>query len=376
MSARCFAAERVVLPDGLDEPGWVLVQGSRIADAGRGSAPAPVDESIPGLLLPGFVDIHAHGGGGAEFESADAEQVALAVATHRSHGTTTSFASLVSAHPDAMLSQVAALADMCDDDVIAGIHLEGPWLSPTYKGAHDVTALRDPSPEELESLLAAGRGHVKMVTFAPERAGALATIRFCVDSGVVAAVGHTNATYEEVVAAISAGATVATHLFNAMRPVKHRDPGPIPALTEDPRVTAELIADGIHLVPPAIRFAKRAASGRIVLVTDAMAAAGAAEGVYDLGGLSVTVTDGTARLTESGVIAGSTLTMDSAFRRMVLECDSSVVEASAAASTTGARLMGLDDRGRLARGAYADMCELDGDLRLVRVWRNGALIRG
>lgn len=371
MSAHCFAAERIVLADGGDGPGWVTTEGRRIAETGRGEPPVPADEVIGGWLVPGFVDIHCHGGGGASFDSADPDQILTAVAAHRRHGTTSQIASLVSAHKRELLNQVRTLADMCDDDVIAGIHLEGPWLSPAQKGAHDLTCLRDPSIEELDQLLIAGRGHVRMITFAPEREGALATIRHCVASGVVAAVGHTAASYDVVVQAIDAGATVATHLFNAMTPMKPRQAGPIPALTESPRVTVELIIDGIHMTPPAARLAERVTGGRIVLVTDAMAAAGSHDGIYPLGELSVRVTDGVARLADSGKIAGSTLTMDSAFRRLVNECAASVLDASRAASVRGARLMGLSDRGELLPGAYTDMCELDEHLHLVRSWRDG-----
>ncbi|AWG48476.1 N-acetylglucosamine-6-phosphate deacetylase [Mycobacteroides abscessus subsp. abscessus] len=260
------------------------------------------------VTAPGFFDMHVHGGGGASF-GRDAEANLVAATWHRSHGTDGLLASLVTLAPDDLLSAVRVLAEMTGAEGIAGIHLEGPWLSPQYAGAHDPRLLREPDLGELERLLDAGGGHIKMVTIAPELPGAISAIEMLSGRGVVAAVGHTNATYEQTQQAISAGATVATHLFNAMRPIHHREPGPIPALLESPDVTIELIADGVH-IHPAIYRTVLAAVGpdRIALVTDAMCAAGMPDGAYQLGDLPVTVAGGEARL-PNGTIAGSTASM-------------------------------------------------------------------
>jgi N-acetylglucosamine-6-phosphate deacetylase len=367
-----ITGSRVVAASGVLDPGWVEVSSGRIAALGAGSAPRPADIDLGGgWLVPGFVDMHAHGGGGASVLGADPDAVARVVAAHRAHGTTSIVASLVSAPPDPLAADVAALADLVEDGLIAGIHLEGPWISPAYKGAHDAGTLRDPHPSEVGRLLAAGRGHVVMVTLAPEREHGLDATRRLAAEGVVPAVGHTDAGYDVVRAAIDAGATVATHLFNAMRPLHHRDPGPVAALLGDERVCVELIADGVHLHPAVLALAHRS-SARIALVTDAMAAAGAGDGEYRLGDLRVRVEGGTARLVEGGAIAGSTLTMDVAFRRAVRLSAVPIEQAVQAASTTPARLLRLDDRGRIAVGLRADLCHVDDDLRLVRVWAGGA----
>ncbi|WP_207565766.1 N-acetylglucosamine-6-phosphate deacetylase [Mycobacteroides saopaulense] len=267
-----------------------------------------------------FFDMHVHGGGGASFGN-DPEANRIAADWHRSHGTDGLLASLVTLAPDDMLSAVEVLADMAGTAGIAGIHLEGPWLSPRYAGAHDPRLLREPDLGELERLLDAGAGHIRMVTIAPELPRAIPTIELLVERGVVAAVGHTDATYEQTLHAISAGATVATHLFNAMRPIHHREPGPIPALLESPAVTIELIADGVHIHPAIYRMVLAAVGpDRIALVTDAMCAAGMPDGAYQLGQLPVTVTCGEARLPD-GTIAGSTASMAELYRFAVAHAD-------------------------------------------------------
>lgn len=266
----------------------------------------------------GFFDMHVHGGGGASFGD-DPEANHTAAEWHRSHGTDGMLASLVTLAPDDLLNAVRVLASTAGTGGIAGIHLEGPWLSPRYAGAHDPRLLREPDLAELERLLDAGAGHIRMVTIAPELPGAIPAIELLVARGVVAAVGHTDATYEQTLQAISSGATVATHLFNAMRPIHHREPGPIPALLESPAVTIELIADGVH-IHPAIYRTVLAAVGpdRIALVTDAMCAAGMPDGAYQLGQLPVTVAAGEARLPD-GTIAGSTASMADLYRFAVAQ---------------------------------------------------------
>ncbi len=272
-------------------------------------------------VVPGFVDTHVHGGGGANFSAASAQETAAAVALHRRHGTTTLIASLVTAGPDELLSQVRSLAADVRAGLLAGIHLEGPWLSVHRCGAHEPALMRDPDPAEIDRVLAAGDGAVRMVTLAPERDGALAAIDRLTAAGVVAAVGHTEAGYAQTRAAIDAGATVGTHLFNAMRPIGQREPGPVIALMEDPRVTVELITDGVHIDPAIYRHVTRSVGAqRVSLITDAMAATGMTDGHYELGPLGVDVVDGVARVAGTDIIAGSTATMDQVFRFAVEHC--------------------------------------------------------
>jgi N-acetylglucosamine-6-phosphate deacetylase len=212
-----------------------------------------------------------------------------------------------------------------------------------------------------------------MVTVAPELEGAVPAVKRLVDAGVLAAIGHTDALAEDVVPAVDAGASVATHLFNGMRPLHHREPGPIGVLLDDERVTVELICDLVHLHPTVVRLAARhAGAGRTVLITDAIAAAGAGDGVYDIGGLEVDVTNGVPTLAGGGSLAGSTLTMDVAFRNLVKSCGLGVLDAVAAACTRPAELLGLGDvTGRLATGFAADLVLLDGALTPAAVMRHG-----
>jgi N-acetylglucosamine-6-phosphate deacetylase len=261
---------------------------------------------------------------------------------------------------DFLAATLPILADLVEDGVLAGIHLEGPFLAAARCGAHDPALLRDPEPALVERLLAAGRGAVRMVTVAAELPHAADAIGRITAGGTVAAVGHTDASYEEVRAAIDTGATVATHLFNAMRPLNHREPGPVPALLEDGRVIVELICDGVHLHPAVVRTAVAAAGAdRVALVTDAMSAAGAGDGDYLLGAMAVRVENGVARLVEGGAIAGSTLTMDRAFR-LVIEAGIPVEDAVLMSSTNPARLLGMSDRvGSVAVGLDADLVVLD-----------------
>jgi N-acetylglucosamine-6-phosphate deacetylase len=265
------------------------------------------------------------------------------------------------------------LAELAQQGDIAGIHFEGPFISPCRKGAHDEGLLRDPDPAEVRKLIDAAHGQARMMTLATELPGGLDSVRLLAEHGVIAAVGHTDATYEQTLRAIDAGATVATHLFNAMPPLGHRAPGPIAALLEDERVTVELINDGTHLHPAALRLAfHHAGAARVAFVTDAMDAAGFGDGRYMLGPLEVEVADGVARLVEGGSIAGSTLTLDRAFQRAVTVDGLPVEDVVRAISANPARLLGLDDRiGSLEPGKDADLVVLDADFALKGVMRRG-----
>lgn len=374
ITADCIVTGQQVL-----RPGWVEVVRGRVVALGDGPPPGAADLDAGDVtVVPGFVDTHVHGGGGGAFSGATGESTHAAVDLHRSRGTTSMVASLVSAPPEDLLRQVDTLAAQVDDEVVAGIHLEGPWLSPRRCGAHEPSALRHPDPREVDALLAAGRGTIRMVTIAPELEGANAAIRRIVDAGAVAAVGHTDGTYEQTRAAIDAGATVATHLFNAMRAVHHREPGPVVALMEDDRVTLEMITDGTHLHPALYRdVVTRAGRDRVSLVTDAMAAAGMPDGDFELGSLAVHVVDGVARLAGSDTIAGSTATMDALFRFAVAQGgpdrDAALLAAVRQSSIVPARALGLPPAG-LAVGAPADLVVLDAELAVVGVMCRGAWV--
>jgi N-acetylglucosamine-6-phosphate deacetylase len=283
-------------------------------------------------------------------------------------------ASLVTATRQETYDSTAALAELVHSGELVGVHLEGPYLSAARCGAQNPAHLRDPDPAEIEALI--DLGVVRTVTIAPELPGALSAIRQLRARGVVSAVGHTDATFEQTWAAVEAGASLATHLCNAMRPIHHRDPGPIVALLGAPGVVCEQVADGVHLHDGMLRHVVQAAGpARVALVTDAMAAAGMADGRYDLGGQEVRVTGAVARLAASGTIAGSTLTMDSALRRAV-HSGLSMLDASTMASTTPARVLGLDDRGAIAAGLRADLVLLDDALTVTGVIRNGLPVAG
>ncbi len=368
-------ASQVVTPARILAPGWLHLDGDRIVEVGEGAPPRPPDVDLgDSTVVPGFVDLHVHGGGGASFDSGTSDAADVVAATHLAHGTTSMAASLVTDTRERMVDAVRELALLVQDGRLAGIHLEGPWLSPQRSGAHQPGSLTTPDPASVDALLAAGDGAVRMVTLAPELPGGIDAVRRLVDAGVLAAIGHTDATYDEARAALDAGARLGTHLFNAMRPLHHRDPGPVGALLDSP-VDVELIADGVHLHPALLRTVFAAKPGQCILVTDAMAAAGAPDGDYALGQMAVEVRDGVARLASpdgDGAIAGSTLTMDAAVRFAVRTAGLPLLDVVHAASTAPARAWGLADVGALEAGRRADLVVLDDDLEVVRVMRAGA----
>lgn len=371
-----LAADTILTGRELLRPGWIDIVDGVVAAVGSAAPPRPADHTLGAVtVVPGFVDTHLHGGGGANFSTASRAETATAVALHRGHGTTRLIASLVTAAPAELLRQVGELAVDVRGGLLSGIHLEGPWLSTKRCGAHQPSLMRDPDPGEIEQVLDVGDGAVRMVTVAPERTGALAAIERFVAAGVVAAVGHTEATYDQTRAAIDAGASVGTHLFNAMRPIDRREPGPIIALLEDGRVTVELITDGVHVDAAIYRHVTRSAgTDRVSLVTDAMAATGMADGAYRLGPLTVDVVAGVARVAGTDTIAGSTATMDDVFRFAVansgLPRDEAMLQAVRQSSINPARALGLSAEG-LAVGARADLVVLDDTLTVAGVMLGG-----
>lgn len=360
--------------------------------AGAGS-PAPGD-----VILPGLLDLHCHGGGGHGFATVRPDEARAAAAFHASRGTTGVVASLVSAAPADLLAQVRALAPLVAEGTLLGLHLEGPFLSPARRGAHAAALLRDPDEALVTALLEAAAGAIKIVTIAPERTGAAAVTARLRAAGVVVAFGHTDTGYAGMTRALAGGreapaeagpgGALVTHLGNAMAPVRAREPGPVAAaLVAAAAGTAwvELIADGVHVDPGFTRLVFAAAApGRVVLVTDAMAAAGMPDGAYRLGSLPVTVAGGVARLTGAvagpgdgasaedgaGAIAGGTRTLLEVVATAVAS-GVPLAEAVLAASATPARVLGLGLRGALEPGLAADLVLADSRLRVRRVMRAG-----
>jgi N-acetylglucosamine-6-phosphate deacetylase len=377
MTDQRLLAEHVVTPGGVLHSAMIIISDGSISDIrphddqlGSGNA-----ERIEGWFVPGFVDTHCHGGGGHDFATIDPAEALAARDFHRAHGSTSILTSLVADEIGILVAQLGTLSGLVADGELAGIHLEGPFLSPAKPGAHDPALLRHPEPQLLDQLLSAGRGAVSMITIAPELPHGLEAIDRLVRDGVTAAVGHTDGDAEMIKQAVDRGATVATHLFNAMRSIHHREPGPVPALLDDPRIVVELIADGVHLHDDVLLMAIAAAGPeRVALITDAMLAAGASDGRYRLGTLPVDVSDGRARVVEAdgsaGSIAGSTLTMAAAYERLVgLGLPHEQVARMAA--TTPARVHRLDQVGTIEAGRLADLCVVDDRGVLQRVMARG-----
>jgi len=385
-----------VLEQGLVPDALVLCAGERILWAGPAAhAPAellPEDSRVlehDGLILPGLVDLHCHGGGGASFpDSEGAEEMLAAVLEHRRHGTTSLVASLVTADAATLREKVAQLAGLHRDGEIAAIHLEGPFLSEARRGAQNPAHLTDGDPALVRELAEIAGGALATMTVAPEAAGADEVIDALAGSGAVPSLGHTDGGSAEMTRAVDRSIAAlrrsrgrsplptATHLFNGMRPIHHRDPGPaLAALDAASRgeMVVEVIADGVHLDARTVAHVfSIAAEDHVVLVTDAMAAAGMADGRYRLGALDVTVEAGVATLTEGGAIAGGTAHLVEVLRHAVLEAGVELVAAVRAASTVPARVLGLEDEiGSLAAGRRADVLMVDRALRPVTVLRGG-----
>ncbi|GAA2072152.1 N-acetylglucosamine-6-phosphate deacetylase [Pseudolysinimonas kribbensis] len=351
---------------------WALIDGDVIRATGTGEAPdadATVDLG-DATLAPGFVDIHVHGGGGHSVDGGAAE-LEGALAAHRAHGTTRSMVSFVSAPLAELREGIAEVAELTTRDPrVLGSHLEGPFLAPARRGAHDESFLRHPDPESVEGLIEAAAGTLRQVTLAPELPGGLEAIARFADAGVVPAVGHTEADEQTARAAFDAGARVLTHAFNAMPGIGHRAPGPVVAAIDDERITLELVLDGLHVHPHVAKLLWDAAPGRVALITDAMSAAAEADGDYRLGTLNVTVRDGLAVLSGTQTIAGSTLTQDVALRQAIA-MGAMPAAAIAALTTIPSRALGIPGLGLLEPGYPADVVALDGAWNVTGVWSLG-----
>ena len=365
----------------------ILVEGHTIVEVGHRDEvklPGRVEEyDARGMtVVPGFVDVHIHGASGREVMEGNAEALESVAITVVRYGTTSLLATTLTASEERICHSLKAVAQQIRRQETAnpqnrpiaeilGIHLEGPFISPARRGVHPAEWIVPPSVQMLQRLLEAADGCTKILTLAPEVPGALELTDVAREEGLVAAIGHTDATYAEARAAIDHGARHAVHVFNAMRPFFHRETGVLGAVLTAPEVTAELIADGIHVDSPAIRLLL-AAKGieRVLLVSDGTAATGMPDGKYRLGTVDVTVTGGVCRDAE-GHLAGSTLTLDRALRNVVA-LGVPLRDAVRMLTLNPARLLGLEQKkGVLAPGADADLVLLDGNLHVARVMTRG-----
>lgn len=358
----------IVTPAGLLAPGWLRLEGGRIAALGPGTAPpAPAGTELVaagGLTaIPGLIDIHVHGGAGADVMDADPDAVAAMARFHAAHGVTamlpTTWAASEAAITAALRAVAVAAGPVPGGATVLGAHLEGPWISPARAGAQDPSQIRPPDREEARRLAQAGP--VRIVTVAPERPGALELIAELTGRGVRASIGHTDAGHDDVVSAVEAGARLVTHTFNAMPAFGHRRPGAVGAVLTRPELACELIADNIHVHPTAMDLLARAKGAeRVVLVSDAIRAAGLPDGPVDLGGRAASCCGGAVRLAD-GTLAGSALTLDVALANFRAATGWAWPDLARAAATNAADALGLARKGRLVPGADADVVLLDGD---------------
>lgn len=385
MSATIIYGARALTPlEEIPDAAVVFEEGRIRAIGPRAGVVAPAGAkeifARDATIVPGFVDIHVHGAGGHDVMSSTEEALTTITSTVARRGTTSIVATTVTAPPDetrrcleGISRYLLGAANRQNDGTaeIIGIHLEGPFISPTRRGVHPAGAIANPSVALLDRYLEAGAGTVKILTLAPEIPGALELVERGYREGLVVALGHTDATYEQAHTAIFRGARHAVHVFNAMRPFSHRETGVLGAVLTDPSVTAEVIADGVHVDDPAIRLLLAAkGTDLVLLVSDGTAATGMRDGSYRLGTFDVTVSQGICRNRE-GKLAGSTLTLDRAVQHMV-RLGVPLIEAIRMATYNPARRVGIERRkGVLAPGADADLVLLTPELKISSV-----LVRG
>ncbi len=328
------------------------------------------DITTDGTLIPGFVDIHCHGGGGFSFD--DISNAEAAAGFHLQHGTTSVLASLVSAPVEKQISLIKQLSALVPKDAIAGIHLEGPFLSGAKCGAQNPAVLTSPDGQSVKEIVEAANGTLKMITMAPELENAISAIGEFVKNGVTVALGHSDATSDDAISGANAGATVVTHLFNAMRSLHHRESGLADVALTDPRLYVELITDGKHVGDLSIALAHTAKKRQFLAVTDAMSAAGMPDGEYNLGGLTVTCADDVAVIAGTKTLAGSTLNMERVFDRLINIYNFDLVEASWATSTAPANAIGLSEVGSLQVGKKSNFIIWNEGIK--SVYKNGNLV--
>ncbi len=384
MSKICILNGTVITPSKMIEDGTVIFDDGKITAVGRRAeikAPpgARIIDASQKIVTPGFIDLHVHGGKGKSVMDASAEAVNELAKFEASHGTTAFLPTTISASQERLVDAVKALREAMEKGTegaeILGVHLEGPYISTEKCGGQDPDFIRPPSLDEFAEILKASNQNVRIVTLAPEVDGAEKLIEELRNRGIVVSMGHSNATYSEALNAIKHGVTHAAHVFNGMRSFHQREPGVIGAALLHDEVTAELISDGVHVHPAAMKLLIRVkGSNKVVLVTDAIRAAGMPDGEYRLGEQDVIVKNGVCRLV-SGELAGSTLTMDRALRNMVESVGISLQEAVMMATMNPARVIGMEDRkGGIAPGKDADLVILDERLNVCSTVLKGEVL--
>jgi N-acetylglucosamine-6-phosphate deacetylase len=387
MSTTLIHAGRAITPSAEIADAGILIRDDVIEAIGPRSAmtlPAGAQEILApeGTAIPGFIDVHIHGAGGHDVMEASAEAMTAVTQTVARHGTTSFVATTVTASPEETIRSVEGIskyiAKQCEDGracaEVLGIHFEGPFISPARRGVHPQEWLKLPSAELLEKFLHAAGGHAQILTIAPELLGARPCIDAARKAGMVVAMGHTDATYEQARAGIAHGVRHAVHVYNAMRPFSHRDSGVIGAVLTSPEVSAELIADGVHVDETAMKVLLQAkGAGGVILISDGISATGMPDGKYMLGGFEVTVSGGVCRNSE-GKLAGSTLTLDRALRNIVA-LGASLADAVRMLTLNPASLLGIEfKKGALRAGADADVLLLNEGLEVTRVWTRGTAL--
>jgi N-acetylglucosamine-6-phosphate deacetylase len=346
---------KAVIGENLEENVLVEVVGGKITEIQCDVEPTTGDLVINGVALPGFIDTHCHGGNGYFFSDSEVENLESIAEFHLQKGTTTLFASLVTQEPSFLLEQVERLGSHIPFLTVAGIHLEGPWLSEKYCGAHDISALRKPEKSEMEELILTSNNTILSVTIAPEIEGALEAIKLLNSKGIVVALGHTDADAKITREAIDSGASIITHFYSAMRPISHRVSSLALEALYDKDVFLEFILDGTHIIPEAIQLLLDTARHKLIAVTDAISAAGSSDGEIQLGNIAVVVKDGVAKIKNSELLAGSTLTMDRAFKFLMQNFDVSYMEAAKFFAGNAAMKYQLPNVGEIKCGNFADI---------------------